>query len=305
MTVEIDSTQEKARRFTRWKILREHKLQIMMTLFGVGLCLFLFSLLGNGNHEESIVRMAAGNEKRAYVALLVTTKTYEPKKYFSALLLWIASLKHYSVADDIIVMATPDVPTTILNSVRDMGAKVNTVTRLESNGTSEWYTPMLTKLTLWTFTEYDQIAYYDADHIFMSNPEQVFQDCGNATFCASHDPYQRDGYFNAGFLVLRPNITVYKEMMLRSDLSNNRGLAEQDMLNEIFENKWKSMGQRHNLMKITRKAVSDSNLVAIHEKWWELRGKHQLTESNWIWNKLIYSITVNITLEMVLAPTFK
>lgn len=61
----------------------------------------------------------------------------------------------------------------------------------------ERYKYMLAKLHLWSMVEYDQIAFYDADHVFIDpdGPESVFGEC-SATLCAAGDPgiFFRPGY---------------------------------------------------------------------------------------------------------------
>ena len=49
-------------------------------------------------------------------------------------------------------------------------------------------------------------------------------------------PVKSKTYFNAGFVVLRPDRDTYTRLMLRS--LDGRKFAEQDVLNDVFRNRW-------------------------------------------------------------------
>ena len=236
--------------------------------------------------------------KRAYVTLLVGTQSSSQKTYTGTLILWVANLRHFNVKDDIMVLVTSDVKESVLRTVQDLGVKIKMVDRLTSTGTYEGYAPMLTKIALWTLTDYEQVAYYDSDHMYLQTPEYVFDECGDSALCGVQDPGIPWSYFNAGFLLLRPNLTEYHSLYDRRDIANGKGLAEQDMLNDIYKGRWKALESKHNIMHVTREKLEKPDAVAVHEKWWTLRGpRFNLTEPNWIWNKLIANITFKSSFE--------
>jgi len=79
------------------------------------------------------------------------------------------------------------------------------------------------KLHLWQLTRFEQVAFYDSDHLFLRNPDAVFDSC-RANLCMKGDSNLvnayiadtaralgtqfDDFYWNVGFFVLRPNASA-------------------------------------------------------------------------------------------------
>ena len=79
------------------------------------------------------------------------------------------------------------------------------------------YEGTLSKLHLWGLTDYDQVLYFDNDFVFLKDPTSAFSACGRANLCATVDRLIADnggqGYFNSGFLVLRPNADSFTNLV--------------------------------------------------------------------------------------------
>eukprot|EP00121_Abeoforma_whisleri_P014025 Awhi_evm1s12939 len=87
----------------------------------------------------------------------------------------------------------------------------------------------LNKLLLWSFEEYERVIYFDADNIVLNNLEEVFK-CGH--FCAV---YMNPIYFHTGMLVIKPNKTVFDDMMLKlAEGMESYDGADQGFLTEYF-----------------------------------------------------------------------
>ena len=149
---------------------------------------------------------------------------------------------------------------------------------------------MVTKLFLFNLTQFEQVAYFDSDVIFLRNPWPIFASCGAAELCAVKDKAAvgrvfrplPDGsrmkrYFNAGVMIIRPNSAVFDTLMQQKALADSKAFAEQDMLNVLFHKSWKSLPGDYNV--ISPKKVWSGREVAVHEKWWRI-----FPGSRWVYN---------------------
>lgn len=225
---------------------------------------------------------------RAFATLMLPTLSKSHKRYTGCLLMMIESLQSMNVKEDIVVLYTPDTRSHDLEMVRMTRAKMIRVEKIASTGNEdESYRSMLTKLHIWTLTQYSQIAYYDADMVFMRNPSGIFDACGNVPLCAVSDVYISPDYFNAGMMVLTPSMDVFEMLYGQRQLADGTQHAEQDMLNEVFRNQWKKLPRKFNFMHPSRSTLGEvGDVVAVHEKWWRLIDDLGLREEDWIWNRI-------------------
>jgi alpha-N-acetylglucosamine transferase len=163
--------------------------------------------------------------------------------YTGAVALFVASLRRaLGTGVAIVVLVTADVSPADLLVFRGMGVRVQVVESLTSVAAGDDKVPngwrslndhgfhrMLTKLALWSLVEFDQVAYYDADHVILAaDVGGVFDACGEAALCATTDEWLNNhafapneatgevafmrvptrGYFNAGFLVCAPPVAA-------------------------------------------------------------------------------------------------
>ncbi|WKY14435.1 hypothetical protein Q1695_000184 [Nippostrongylus brasiliensis] len=85
-----------------------------------------------------------------------------------------------------------------------------------------------TKLRLWSLIEYDVVLYIDLDALPMRDLLPFFS-CGS--FCAT---FRHSDKFNAGMLVLKPNLTVYEDLISQAPLLPTYDGGDQGFLNSYF-----------------------------------------------------------------------
>ena len=232
-------------------------------------------------------RLAPGaGAKRAVVSLMMPAIGKNESMFTNCLLFMIASLKATGWPHDVMVLATHDARSEDVERVRAFGVGITRVTRIAAlRSTDPSMLSMFTKLHAWNLTQYDQIAYYDSDHVFLRDPSPAFDECGASSFCATGDTgasnfYRRPditeaSYFNAGFMLLRPNVTVMQFLLDHRHLGEGTDFVDQDMLNAVFAGTWKRLDERYNRMHTYTRGIPDDT-VAVHEKYWELQKFYRL-----------------------------
>ncbi len=193
---------------------------------------------------------------------------------------------------DVLIMVTDDTPLSHVERIKRMDDTViiYSVQKISArNAKDKSLLSMLTKLQLWSLVQYEQVIYFDSDFIFLKNPESAFYDCGESEFCACGDTgiksyygnrYTASNYFNSGFMVIRPSLKQYEYLKSYKHVAENTAFVDQDMLNNIYQNKWKQLDSKYNVMHVS--GAIDSSIVAIHEKLWVMKQKYPL--GNFIWN---------------------
>ena len=110
----------------------------------------------------------------------------------------------------------------------------------------------MTKIHVWSLTQYDQVIFYDSDFVFLQNPIAAIAECAKATvslptessakggdliskivqrvpapFCAAVDQgigdSYGDSYFNSGFMVITPNLTTFDDIVAHRAWADNTG----------------------------------------------------------------------------------
>ena len=307
------SMRKRAVRYVKYRCANSRKSKIIfLVLFLIAVLLMLTAIYYSRQPADiSNVDVNAGfeiatnfkrlMEKRAYVTLYIPTTEY---LYFSSVILWIANLRYFNVTDDILVLTTNDVNTVQLDILLHLKVDVRIVPKLSSSGGHPWWREMLTKIALWTLIDYDQVAYYDSDHVYMKSPVALFDECGQHTFCACRDtgPGMQGGYLNAGFMVIHPNLTIFKHLQKLSFIANNMEYAEQSMVNIIFKDKWKEIDEKYNLMMVDKEKALRPGVVAIHDKWWRFK-YNGLDDPVFVWNQLRYNYSFVTTFDNAFPPS--
>ena len=105
--------------------------------------------------------------------------------------------------------------------------------RVDGMGSQRADMYFFSKLHVWELVQYERVAFFDSDHLFVRSPDAVFADCGDAPFCAvlgGHGalgagqaanasrraaPTQLGGRleFNMGGFVVRPNASRVPELL--------------------------------------------------------------------------------------------
>ena len=255
----------------------------------------------NTNTFDTLVALPGhGKKSSAFVILLIETQsangneTQELQRYTNAFHIFMRSLRLTGNTERVVALVSNDTPASWIELTKIYQVETRHVPILKSTGVSPHYERMLTKLHIWNMTEFDRIAYFDVDRIFMHDPSSLFDLC-KTNFCAVQDHgITNRKYFNAGFFVTTPSLETFKMLYALREKANNRGLAEQDMLNDVFSD-WTALPAEYNLMPkgfIPTIRTSLQNAISIHEKYWQLYdggGDHlpPLQENEWPWNFLL------------------
>ncbi|WP_456309337.1 glycosyltransferase family 8 protein [Serratia proteamaculans] len=148
------------------------------------------------------------------------------------------------------------------------------------------FSEVWTKLAAWTLTEFEQVAFLDADMLVIQNMDELFHlplAAGSLAAChacrcnpnkiASYpadwvpencfyswcdgvehveQPDKVDNYLNGGFLLLTPDRGVFDAMLAQlaalDDLSTYL-FAEQDFLNQFWRDRWQPLPYIYNALK--------------------------------------------------------
>jgi len=250
--------------------------------------------------EENISAQILGKQKRAFVILLIETVSAEGnedqefRRYTNAFHIFMRSLRLTGNTDRVVALVSDDTPASWIDLAKIYQVETRVVPIIKSENVPAHYERMITKLNIWKLTEFDRVAYFDIDRIFMRDPSSLFDICDTG-FCAVQDHgVTGQKYFNAGFFVTSPSISIYNMLYSSRDKANNHGLAEQDMFNDVFK-EWTPLPAEYNLMPkgfIPTIRTSLQNAISIHEKYWHLYDGGSdnippLQGSEWPWNYLL------------------
>ncbi|KAI6243948.1 hypothetical protein M3Y99_00062200 [Aphelenchoides fujianensis] len=141
--------------------------------------------------------------------------------------------KHHNSSIPYLLLYTEDVGEDSLRVLRNQEVLLRRVDKID--------TPLLethpakkfqyTKIQLWSLVEYEALVYLDLDTIVLDSVDELF-DCG--PFCAS---LRHSDMFNSGVFVLRPNRTVYEEMLNSTAELTSYGLLQ----HLLWQVKWAKM----------------------------------------------------------------
>ncbi|CAG8451667.1 122_t:CDS:2 [Ambispora gerdemannii] len=109
-------------------------------------------------------------------------------------------------------------------------------------GGSAHFADQFTKLKLWSYAEFDGIAYIDSDALVVHPLDKAFELIKDGAtgfeFAAAPDVFEGtiDVGFNAGFMAFKPSKIVYDEIMRTHTIRGNYDIrfAEQGFLNEFY-----------------------------------------------------------------------
>lgn len=183
--------------------------------------------------------------------------------YLFGVILLNKSLKDTNAQYPLVVLATTDVSKPVLNILEQLGLKYKTVEPIQSDEMLQynmtinnifaktWYS-CLTKFELFNMIEYEKIVYLDADILVLKNLDHLFK-CPHLTSALDGEYFNiwpDDPHFNAGIMVIEPNIEEYQKIM---DFTTTEALthwnklqciADQEILNMYF-NDWNNNTNLH------------------------------------------------------------
>ncbi|UDJ81390.1 glycosyltransferase family 8 protein [Kosakonia oryzae] len=219
----------------------------------------------------------------------------------------------------LVVMVTPAIDDQMRQHLQTRGCRVQEVPvigpdpALAHRYANERFAEVWSKLAVWRLTEYQRVAFLDADMLVINNMDEVFslplaadtiaachacrcnpqriasypqswrpENC-YYSWCDDpemhgHPPASLDNYLNGGFLVLTPDEAMYQQMMQRlaekADISAYV-FAEQDFLNEVFRDRWQPLHYGYNALK---------TLAFQHPQMWDLarvKNIHYIIDKPW------------------------
>lgn len=219
----------------------------------------------------------------------------------------------------LVVMVTPAIDDQMRQHLQTRGCRVQEVPvigpdpALVHRYANERFAEVWSKLAVWRLTEYQRVAFLDADMLVINNMDEVFslplaadtiaachacrcnpqriasypqswrpENC-YYSWCDDpemhgHPPASLDNYLNGGFLVLTPDEAMYQQMMQRlaekADISAYV-FAEQDFLNEVFRDRWQPLHYGYNALK---------TLAFQHPQMWDLarvKNIHYIIDKPW------------------------
>jgi len=167
---------------------------------------------------------------------LVTSDSY----VLGAQALVLSLLKHNSekATRDIVVLHTEAVSKSALRPLRKIKQTVLKLVEkidgdaFQKRSVESWSD--MTKLRVWTLVEYDKVAYLDADMLVRENLDDLFRlELGNLKFAAAPDVFPPDK-FNAGLLVLQPDMNLFSDMMAALQTTRSYDGGDTGFLNAFF-----------------------------------------------------------------------
>lgn len=109
----------------------------------------------------------------------------------------------------------------------------------------------LSKFKMFSLTNYDKLVYLDADILILKNLDHLFE-CPHLTSALDGEYYNlwpNDPHFNAGILVIEPNIEEYNNLVKFTDevltkWDRQQCIADQEILN-LFYKDWNDKPELH------------------------------------------------------------
>jgi alpha-N-acetylglucosamine transferase len=189
------------------------------------------------NRVHAPEEVKAQKPKRAYVTLL--TKEDKDPSYVKAAAVLVTGLRARGTTADtpIIVAVTSNISETTRCRLRSLGAEVREIEEVKDpcpsplpvcdHKKSDWdrrWVGQFTKFNLWKWTEFDQIAFYDVDHLVLSKLDGVFDSC-KQEFCTAKGkslikPFDDS---HGGFFVFRPSLDTHAKLMEAFDQTQANG----------------------------------------------------------------------------------
>ena len=158
------------------------------------------------------------------------------------------TFKKYHPNVEVVVLVTPDVTKTTKFILKRSGVKVRKVENIpmpknppnidvERETNPNWSSCGLTKLRIWGLSEYERVIYIDADCAILSSLDYLFSlPLGTLGFAAAPDIFPPD-CFNAGVLVVRPDSSVFQDMLSKAEHLQSYDGGDTGFLNAYYD-KW-------------------------------------------------------------------
>ncbi|CAI4224004.1 unnamed protein product [Auanema sp. JU1783] len=163
--------------------------------------------------------------KKAFISILSSDDFLTPAKVVAF------RLRTINPEIPFVILATEDVSNDTIDVLQSRDVNVLQIHKID--------TPFLdthvgakfqyTKIRLWSLTEFDVLFHIDLDTLPISDLAPVFQ-CG--AFCAT---FRHSDKFNAGIFVLKPNISVYLDLLEKVSRLDSYDGGDQGFFNAYFD----------------------------------------------------------------------
>lgn len=188
--------------------------------------------------------------KYAYVNLM-----YGDNDYFLGTLVFIVSLINTKPKYDTLLLYTHDVPKYKLDILKKYYTKMKEITYIDAITSRTRFKEIFTKLKIFTLTEYEKIIYLDNDMFVNKNIDHVFDKYDapagvalseNLDFTDGEKVEKKNVVFNAGFWLIKPSMTDYKEMFYNLKNFNTTKELEQEYVSYFYNQKWTNISYLYN-----------------------------------------------------------
>lgn len=205
------------------------------------------------NHQFPLNNRTINIKINRTVRLAVVSAIYNDN-YLKGIEVLGYSLRRLNIQADLILFYIPNrVNQSILDRCRKIGWHLWSVERINPPRFAIIYPrfyDQYTKLRLWSMTGYDRVLYLDADTLVIRNINElftgtIFEDNQDGLLGAVEDVWQGQigPNFNAGVLLIRPNKTIFNDMLIKMHNMPAYGSywAEQGYLNWYFKGRYISI----------------------------------------------------------------
>jgi len=123
--------------------------------------------------------------------------------------------KDVAIRPVVVVLVTPEISERTRKGLEGFCDELLTVEPIanpyaENSHVSGWVDSGFTKLQIWGLTQFERVVYLDADCLVVEDIQELFS--ADVDFAAAPDIFPPDR-FNAGVMLVRPNLDVYEDML--------------------------------------------------------------------------------------------
>jgi lipopolysaccharide biosynthesis glycosyltransferase len=181
----------------------------------------------------SFTIIEASSSKCAFVTLIYESNILDGKGFVQGAQVLAYSLKKTNTKHDLVAMVTDQVGPYHRELLINAGWKLHEMQSIKNHNTeyASRFDYIFTKLKIFTLMEYQTIVYLDADTMVTENIDQLCS-CPSTKYCAA----VRSTFFNAGVMVVKPNMTLFQDMSIKSTYMHSNEGGDQGFLNNYFWN---------------------------------------------------------------------
>nr|XP_036582883.1 glycogenin [Colletotrichum truncatum]KAF6791779.1 glycogenin [Colletotrichum truncatum] len=191
---------------------------------------------------------------------------------YSAAAVLAESLRKTGTSLPLCVIVTPSTMSadaiSSLQAIFEQVIPVSTVTALTADNLNIIGRPDLhatmTKIQLWSLTQFKRLLYLDADTLVMSNLDHLFSLPDTIPFAAAPEIGFPD-CFNSGVMLLRPDMKTYDELMSFASKVDSFDGGDQGLLNVFFGD-----GTRNHPSQLLLKGTRQTEDAAAERNWFRL-----------------------------------